>query len=264
MVRHVTSVLDLPGPVAKDHDGWTCTFVYGPYAYRTWKLVSPSGEVHFCKVGPVDVYPSIRDERLRMAWARKYLPVPKVLDHGVVEDIEWLVTSGLTGQDATTEQLKQDPSWLVPVLARGLRRFHEAPVEDCPFDFTVDAAVRHCDTRVTGGREMWDDLHEDFKHLTPLEMLIELYDNRPPQEDLVVCHGDYCFPNMLIEGNEVTGFVDLGELGVADRWWDLAVATWSCDWNVGPGWQDVFLDAYGIERDEHKIRYYRMMYDLAS
>jgi len=87
---------------------------------------------------------------------------------------------------------------------------------------------------------------------------------RPASEDLVVCHGDYCFPNVLIEGDEVTGFVDLGELGVADRWWDLAVATWSVTWNAGPGWEDVFLEAYGVERDQARTAFYRLLYDLVS
>jgi kanamycin kinase len=71
-------------------------------------------------------------------------------------------------------------------------------------------------------------------------------------------------PNVLIDDGAVTGYLDLGELGVADRWWDLAVATWSCDWYVGPGWQDLFLDTYGIERDDDKIEFYRLLYDLAS
>jgi len=41
----------------------------------------------------------------------------------------------------------------------------------------------------------------------------------------------------------------LGALGVADRWADLAVATWSLEWNYGPGWQSVLLEAYGVESD---------------
>ena len=86
----------------------------------------------------------------------------------------------------------------------------------------------------------------------------------PTSEDLVVCHGDYCPPNTLLHDWEPVGFVDLGELGVADRWWDLAVATWSVEWNFGPGYQDIFLTEYGIERDESRISFYRLLYDLVS
>ena len=43
-----------------------------------------------------------------------------------------------------------------------------------------------------------------------------------------------------------SGHVDLGLLGTADRWADLAVATWSTEWNYGPGWEQLLLDAYGI------------------
>ena len=60
------------------------------------------------------------------------------------------------------------------------------------------------------------------------------------------------------------GFVDLGERGVADRWWDLAVATWSVTWNFGPGLEDLFLKEYGIERDQARIEYYRLLYDVVS
>jgi hypothetical protein len=43
--------------------------------------------------------------------------------------------------------------------------------------------------------------------------------------------------------------VDLGALGVADRWADLAIATWSTTWNYGPQWQVPLLDAYGTAPD---------------
>ena len=41
----------------------------------------------------------------------------------------------------------------------------------------------------------------------------------------------------LAADGRCSGQVDLGELGVADRWADLAVATWSTTWNYGPGWE---------------------------
>jgi kanamycin kinase len=96
--------------------------------------------------------------------------------------------------------------------------------------------------------------------------LVRLEELRPTAPELVVCHGDYCLPNVLIDGwppGRVTGFVDLGKLGVADRWWDLAVATWSVTWNLRPGWEDLFLEAYGVARDDRKQAFFRLLYDLA-
>jgi kanamycin kinase len=55
--------------------------------------------------------------------------------------------------------------------------------------------------------------------------------------------------------------VDLGRLGVADRWADLAVATYSLGWNYSGQWEHELLDAYGIEPDRERIEYYRRLWD---
>jgi kanamycin kinase len=79
----------------------------------------------------------------------------------------------------------------------------------------------------------------------------------------VVCHGDSCAPNTLLgPDGRWTGHVDLGALGVADRWADLAVATWSTEWNYGPGWTEPLLAAYGIAPDPARIAYFRLLWDL--
>jgi len=56
--------------------------------------------------------------------------------------------------------------------------------------------------------------------------------------------------------------VDLGSLGTADRWADLAVATWSTQWNCGAGWEQLLLDAYGTDPDPGRSAYYRLLWDL--
>jgi kanamycin kinase len=35
-------------------------------------------------------------------------------------------------------------------------------------------------------------------------------------------------------------------------------------WNLGPGWEELFLDAYGVRRDSERNAYYRLMYDMVS
>jgi kanamycin kinase len=76
----------------------------------------------------------------------------------------------------------------------------------------------------------------------------------------VVCHGDSCAPNTLLTDDGCwSGHVDLGDLGIADRWADLAIATWSVGVNYGPGWEDQLLDAYGIQPDAERTKYYRLL-----
>ncbi len=85
----------------------------------------------------------------------------------------------------------------------------------------------------------------------------------PPIDRLVVCHGDTCAPNTLIgDDGRCAGHVDLGALGVADRWADLAIATWSTRWNYGDGWEPALLAAYGIDPDPERTAYYRLLWDL--
>ena len=62
----------------------------------------------------------------------------------------------------------------------------------------------------------------------------------------------------------MTGYVDLGELGAADRWWDVATGGWSTCWNFGEQFEPLFYESYGITPDPARIRFFRLLYDLVS
>ena len=252
-------------------------YIYAPYAdwrwtpawsyqdvVTTWRL-ERDGETRYVKVAPSDTTVTLRAEAERMRWAAPYVRVPEVLDDGSQDGFDWLVTAEMPGTPATEDHRRPTPELLVPIVARGLRAFHEAlPVDQCPFPFTIGVALALARDRLAAGRETWDDLHEEHKHMTVEEAVAKLEASAPGREDLVVCHGDYCYPNMFIEGDVVTGYLDLGELGVADRWWDVAIGMWSTTWNVGPGYEEVFAESYGVEIDKDKVAYYRLQYDLVS
>ena len=79
---------------------------------------------------------------------------------------------------------------------------------------------------------------------------------------LVVCHGDACAPNTLIDDDgHPSGHVDLGDLGVADRWADLAVAEWSLRYNYRGDWRGEFFDAYGIAPDQDRMDDYLRIWE---
>ena len=261
----MTAPFDPPVRLRDEYRSWRWTLASCWPEQATWRLDHSDDASRYVKVYRAGRYPSLLDEAQRTKWARTWLPVPEVLDVGTDEQFEWLITRGLPGRPAIELQ-SADPRPVVIALAEGLRRFHEhAPAEDCPFDFSLSVALPHVARRVEQGRvDPAEDFNDDHHDLDLPSALAALDTLRPSSEDLVVCHGDYCPPNILIADGRAAGFVDLGELGVADRWWDLAVATWATTWNYGPGLEPLFLAAYGADVDDDRHSFYRLLYDLAS
>jgi aminoglycoside phosphotransferase len=120
-------------------------------------------------------------------------------------------------------------------------------------------------SRAAAGRINPANWHRDLQQFGTVEQALDVLADIPPVDELVVCHGDACAPNTLVgDDGTCTGHVDLGALGVADRWADLAIATWSTRWNYGPGWGQPLLEAYGVEPDLERIMYYRLLWELSD
>jgi kanamycin kinase len=173
-----------------------------------------------------------------------------------------MVTAALPGRNAVDAHWIPNPAVAVAALGRGLRALHDAlPVAECPFSWSAGARVEDIHRRADAGEPVdpWNPTRLGMDRVTALRRI----DATPPADRLVVCHGDACAPNTLLGDDGVcSGHVDLGSLGVGDRWADLAVATWSCDWNYGPGWDATLLDAYGVDPDPERTAYYRILWDL--
>jgi len=209
----------------------------------------------FVKWAPPGV--DLRPEAERLAWAASFSTVPTVLQHGADSDGSWLVTEPLPGRSAVDARWQAEPQRAVDAVGRGLRALHDAlPPAECPFSW--DVAARRAGIQDPDPRR-WRDQHDGLTLTEALRIL----DDPPEPDRLVVCHGDACVPNTVIDDEGACcGHVDLGSLGVADRWADLAAATWSTVWNYGPGLERRLLDAYGVAPDPDRLRYYRILWDL--
>ena len=185
---------------------------------------------------------ALAGEAERMRWARRWTPVPEVLEVGADAEAGWLTTAALPGTSAVDARWVADPAPAVRAIGTGLRRLHDSlPVHRCPYDWSTASRLARLKPQ-----------HEDRR--------AELLD-APPPDRLVVCHGDACAPNTVVDADGGwVGHVDLGALGVADRWADLAVASMSLGWNFGVGWEPTFFDAYGIAPDPARIAHHRLLW----
>ena len=59
-------------------------------------------------------------------------------------------------------------------------------------------------------------------------------------------HGDFCLPNILAQGDEIAGFLDMENCGCGDSAFDLSWGVWSLAYNLhSPGYTDDFLRKTG-------------------
>ena len=265
--RPTTSIVPLaiPDVVRSAHQDWNIALAWSHIApLATWRL-SRGSEVRFVKLALKGWEPALEEEFKRIRWASDHLVVPAVHDMGTTADMEWMVTDGLPGRSvAELSNGDDDPATVIRMFALALRRLHESPADGCPFDDRLDVALERARSRLARNAVNPADFNEAFHDLSAGEAIARLEAERPPAEDVVLCHGDYCCPNLLIDHGVVSGYLDLGGLGLADRWSDVAVGAWSVTWNFGEGWEKVFLDAYGIERDDARMWYYRLLYEVAG
>ena len=82
------------------------------------------------------------------------------------------------------------------------------------------------------------------------------YNSNTTGNDFV--HGDLCLPNILIdEENNFVGFVDLGNAGKGDRWYDYAWMLWSLEYNLHTDkYNKILLDKLNIEFNKEKYQEY--------
>ena len=217
----------------------------------------------FVKWAPAASGVDLGEEAARLSWAVSFTPVPQLLSQGADVTGSWIVTAALPGQSAIAERWKADPATAVAAIGEGLRAMHEAAATAaCPFSWMAEDRLADTRQRASEGRidpASWHPVHQPLGVGRALELLADI----PPIDRLVICHGDSCAPNTLLtDDGRWSGHVDLGELGVADRWADLAIATWSTEWNYGPGWDNLLLRAYGVPPDPDRTRYYRLLWDL--
>lgn len=199
------------------------------------------GPMHV-KWDPAGSPESLVDECERLTWLSARHPAPEVVALRRTADGDLLATRSLPARSAVDPVWRVRPAEALRALGAGLRTLHDLPVRDCPWRWDVPTRV---EAAAREGIRVPDALRD-----------------APEIDRLVVCHGDACAPNTLIDDDgRFAGHVDVARLGVADRWADLAVATLSLGWNYDAYDEGAFWEAYGVAPDAERIAFCRALWD---
>ncbi|WP_453976563.1 APH(3') family aminoglycoside O-phosphotransferase [Brevundimonas sp. Marseille-Q4549] len=240
-------------------------------AGRTWRrnLVGEAGAaVHrlsldgaadlYLKHGTGDVAGDIVDEAARLRWLSSHVTTPQLVYSAADGEEAWLLTTALPGRTAYERMAAEPPRapQFAALIGGFLKTLHALPAAQCPFDSGADRRLELAKARMKAGLvdvDDFDDVHAGWSAEQVWDKMIAL---RPTVADPVVTHGDYSLDNILIAEVQVSGCIDLGRLGVADRYQDLAIA-WNYLDEFSPDAQRAFLDAYGLTKlDQDRLAFH--------
>lgn len=201
------------------------------------------------------------------------LPLPHLIYHGVCEGVSYLLTERAKGVMACDKFYMQHPDLLMPVLAESLKALWSVDVRKCPRERSLDTELKEARARVEAGLVDTSLCHPstfgEGGFESPYALLEWLERNKPAQE-LCVSHGDLCLPNIIINGDKLSALIDIGDMGVADKWRDISLLYRSLKHNADGTFGKVYsgidaeslFDLIGVKKDEEKLRYYLLLDEL--
>lgn len=214
------------------------------------------------------------NEHVMMKWLEDRLPVPRILCLEQMDHANYLLMSRVEGQMLCSNEYLENPMELVRLLSQGLKMLWNVDITDCPYNNCVDNKLRFAEMRVANNLCTMEDAQPDTYgedgFTSPLELLTWLKENKPV-ETPAFSHGDYCLPNIFAKNHGISGFIDLGRSGVADKYQDIALCYRSLKYNLGgqcgssahTGFHpDMLFEQLGIEPDWQLIRYYTLLDEL--
>ena len=178
----------------------------------------------------------------------------EVLSYASSGGYDWLLTRRVPGEDCVHPDHLARPERLCGIMGEQLRRLHDIDPSDCPVPDRLDTYNAGVASGLAKGIYAPKHFMEVCPFSSPQEVRACAKRGLSLLKSDALIHGDYCLPNIMLDGWEFSGFIDLGSGGVADRHIDVFWGIWSLNYNLHTTrYADRFLDAYGRDRIDPEL-----------
>lgn len=215
-----------------------------------WRLQKADCPEMFLKAGRDQVANDIVAEMARIRWLSAFAPGPEVVQFVATHNEAWLLTSALPGVSAYEYLLSANAAGrraAVAAIARFLRVLHALPAVGCPFNSDHNVRLAEAWRNLQAGVVDESDFGQGRQGWTAQQVWARMQSLLPFAAEAVVTHGDFSLGNILIaDDGKVSGCIDFGRLGTADRYQDLSIL-WDNLEEFGSKLQQFFLKSYGVD-----------------
>lgn len=206
-------------------------------------------------------------------WLPGKLPVPSIIEVAKNESHVFVLMERLNSLSAAAPSARKDARQLMQALAQALKQLWSLDITTCPSDQRLSQTLEQARTNLLQNRV--DILQAEKETFRPNgfkdpKALLKWLEDQQPQEDLVFSHGDFCLPNIFFSDDltRVSGYIDLGRAGIADKYRDIALVYRSLSHNFAGVYDNqpithadpAELFSYlELEPDWEKLKYYILL-----
>ena len=123
---------------------------------------------------------------------------------------------------------------------------HSLPFSDCPIKNRTESYLSSAEYGYAHKRYDETLFPDNWEYSSPEEAWSIVRNRGGELEADTLIHGDYCLPNIIFDGDGLSGFIDVGNGGIGDRHIDLFWGAWTLQFNLKTDrYRDYFFDAYG-------------------
>jgi len=193
-------------------------------------------------------------------WLTGKIPVPQIVFFEHSEQYDYLCMTELQGQSLDYYINKIDKRQIVKYYAQSLKLLHSLKIDSEALVQNLDERLAEAAYNIENNLVNISQLQLENRGIKPEQLFKKLLSIKPSESDLVFTHGDYCLDNVIFDNGKLSGFIDLNNGGVADKYQDIALAVRSIEDEFGGEMVSFFYKQYGLtEVDSQKIEFYILL-----
>ncbi|TXJ26811.1 MAG: aminoglycoside 3'-phosphotransferase [Chitinophagaceae bacterium] len=233
----------------------------GATAACLYKIITKDKGSYILKMQPAHSATfSLHSEKQNYEWLLNKVPVPAVGFFHTTGSEELLCVSELSGKTLEAYIGEVNAEELVTRYAHTLQLLHSLPINSSAQVQSLEIKIRKAKFNVENNLVDMEDLQPENRGATVSKLFDRLLQLKPSDHELVFTHGDYSLDNIVFHEDRLSGFIDIGGGGVADKYQDITIAVRNIQDHFDNDLVYLFCREYGIPRlDEGKIKFYMLL-----
>lgn len=195
-------------------------------------------------------------ESIRLEYLNGKINIPEKVFYEKYNGMSYILTKEVKGIPLSDEYFINNPMLGIDILVDVFNHLYNIDYSDCILDETIDNKIKYIETK---NIKLNDNL---IKRFHTKESLIKYIKGNKPKQIIGLTHGKLTLNNIITIDNKFSGLIDVGFSGLCDIYYDLVMCEMSIEKYYGINYVDVFYDKIGIEKDEFKSDYYRLLISL--